>query len=162
LAFKLKILPECDLLLQSYSGPVGATDFEAVWQILSGATEYRADFDDIAILGPDADYSDVAHDVSRAQASRFVEYHHVRQGRPKHAAFICHNDMQRAMARLFGAYVKAHGPAHVGIECFTQLKPALEWIGPSKGPGRQLDHRLITRLVREMGDDWCCADEAAE
>ena len=162
MAYKLKILSEMELCLLSYSGHVEPKDFEEVWERAGAAKDYSPAFDDIAILCPDADYSDIAYEVVLRQSIRFVELYQVSNlKREKRCAFVCSNEMQIAMATMFGAVVSSHGVRDFGFEAFTSLGPALQWIENGARSGRTLDRLKIDNVIHQLGAAWCLTRSAA-
>jgi hypothetical protein len=156
MAVKLKILPEVELCVLAYSGMVQQKDFEEVRRLVKAAPDYSPQFDDLVLLGPDADYSDVAHDKASEQARKFVEDFRAKQlERAKRCAFICSNDMQATMAKMFSAYVYSQSPPNVEVDVFMSLDPAIDWIETGVGPSLILDRPRIADLLRQMGQDWC-------
>ena len=156
MAYQLKIIGSMELCLLVYSGRVQATEFDAVWRVTEGTPEYSPEFDDIGLLAPDADYSDISHEVALRQSIRFVEAFRGKSlKRKKHCAFVCSNEMQITMAKMFGAYVYGQGVPNVAVEAFTSLEPALNWIADDAKSARRLDRSEIARLATQMGAGWC-------
>ena len=157
--FRLTVLPQFEASLLIYSGRVSTVDFEGLWKEIEESKEYKSEFDDFLFLGPDADFSDVAFHMSRSEARKLVQrYPSSPEHRMKHSAFICANEIQAAMVRLFWAYVLSQGPSNVAIGCFSTFEAAADWV---EGPRRRLDRALLTDLAAQMGQSWCLADSAA-
>lgn len=160
--YKLRVLPQDGLCLLVYTGKVSEADFDDVWRAVAASDDHYPTIDDLVILAPDADYSDIGHDLAIEQAQHFVELQDKgRTGDHKYTAFVCANDMQVIMTRMFAAYVMTHGPAYVRIETFRDVDSALDWLQPSKGSGRRIDRQDVKRRLREMGQGWCCGEAAA-
>jgi len=156
MAYKLKILGDMELCLLVYSGRVQAKDFDGIRETLEHAPDYSWEFDDIAVLGPDADYSNVVHDVAFQQSIRFVEaFRKTNLKRGKHCAFVCSNDIQVAMSKMFGAYVYCQGVPNIEVGAFASMEAALDWIEKGTKPGRKIDRAEIARVITHMGAGWC-------
>lgn len=162
MAYKLRILPQDCLCLLAYSGKVEQADFEGIWRDVAVAEGYRPDMDDLVVLGPDADFSDIAHHMSIEQAQKFVEARDAAgTRRRKHSAFVCGTEMQVVMTRMFSAYVLSLGSSDVCTETLRDLDGALDWIGSSRDDGPPIDAKEVKRQLREMGHGWCCGEAAA-
>jgi len=152
---KLKIVQELELSLLVYFGTVSATELDEVWQLLDATPTYSPHFDDITLLAPDADYSDIAPEVAMAQSQKFVEAFRTNAlKRPKRSAFLCSTNMHIAMARMFGAFVYSQAVPNLDVRDFTSLEEAIAWIESAK-PGRNIDRVGIERLLIHMGEEWC-------
>ena len=162
MAYKLTFLPHMELSILGYSGPVSQADFDGVWAQVSESKDYDSYFDDLVILGPDADYSGVEYHVSMEQSRKFVEINQVLlHKKPKRTAFICATDMQVLMVHMFVAFVRANGRDQNQVECFRSSAPALAWIEDSKGPDRSLDRAEIRLVIAAINQAWCVDKEAA-
>lgn len=156
--YKLKILPELDLFILNYSGHVAPADFHDVSEVIEASPEFDASMDDLVLLSPDADYSDVAYELTRVRAGRFVQRTAALR-RPKYGAFICGGELQLKMARMFASFAKANAPTHVHVDCFEGLDAALDWI--ECGTRRRRDRDPIRQVITEMDEAWCLSGTEA-
>lgn len=154
---RAKILPGSKLIVIGYTGLIRRAEEEGLFEAAADPN-YHLGFDELILLAPDATYANFAHEISRADAREYVEL--LRQAKigPKRSAFVCSNELQRAMARLFSAYVRADGPELLTVENFPSLAQAIDWLQPSK-PERSLDSLEITRVACELGQSWCCSED---
>jgi hypothetical protein len=105
-------------------------------------------------------YSSVAHDAAAEQARKFVEeFRAKRLERVKRCAFICSNDMQATMSKMFGAYVYSQSAPNIEIASFMSLDKALDWIEMGERP--KLDRPRIADALAQMGQSWCLGHSAA-
>ena len=156
MAYKLKILSDMELCLLVYSGRVHGKDFEGVWHALEEAPDYSWEFDDIAVLGPDADYSDVEYEVASRQSIRFVDaFRKSNLKRRKRCAFVCSNEMQVSMSKMFGAYVYSQGVPNIDVAAFTSMETALDWIESGTSSEREIDRSEVASVIAQMGARWC-------
>ena len=162
MAHSVKVLPQFELTILGYSGRLSAADFDGVWNALATNKESRVEFDDIAVLAPDADYSDVAYEISMAQAERYVRAHRPPNlCVPKRSAFLCANEMQATMARMFAAFVQVSGCTNVQILAFTSLQSTIAWFEREKSGRPIIDMKLVRAMLIEMGHGWCARSIAA-
>ncbi|MFZ1988484.1 MAG: STAS/SEC14 domain-containing protein [Alphaproteobacteria bacterium] len=157
MTYKLTILPQSELCLIAYSGRVTEGDLEAVRAALHSSSDHRPHFDELVAIGPDADYSEVSFEIARVRAQRYV----ANESSPiqlKRLAFVCANEVQLAMARLFDALVKADGPSNLEVNCFQHLSAAVAWLEQAKAAG-SIDRAQIRSILAEMGHAWCCSEE---
>jgi hypothetical protein len=156
--YKLRILPELDLFILNYSGRVGPADFLGVSEIIETSPEFDAGMDDLVLLSPDADYSEVAFELTRVRAGRFIQ-RTAALDRPKYGAFVCGGEIQLRMARMFATFAKANTPAHVHVDCFEGLDAAMDWVEANTGRCRERD--LIRQVITEMDEAWCLSGTEA-
>lgn len=162
MAYKLKILAHYDLSLFAYSGKVTPADFDGVWRDLAALKDYHPDIDGLIVLGPDADYSDFAHQMASGEAEKFaLEQAGDRPKKVKHTAVVCATQMQVVVTRMFAAYLMSYWPSLVEVACFRDLDAAIDWLEPANGDGRRIDRDEIKRQFRELGQGWCCGEDAA-
>jgi len=162
MAYKLKILSDMELCLLAYSGRVQAQDLDDVWRTAEAAPHYSPEFDDIALLAPDADYSDIDHDITLQQSIKFVDaYRKTNLKRPKRCAFVCSNEMQETMAKMFGAYVYSQGVPNIEVQSFTSLQLALDWVESGVRLTRKIDRAEVERVIVQMGAEWCLKSAVA-
>ncbi|MFZ1988485.1 MAG: hypothetical protein WAW96_01820 [Alphaproteobacteria bacterium] len=162
MAYKLKILPKQELLVLAYSREVLPSDFDEFWRAISVSPDYSPDFDDLVLLGPSTDFSEVSWDLTDKEAGKFVEsFKSLTPSREKRCAFICADKVLGAMAKMYGAYIHSRSPENVLIEQFATLDQALDWIDASKGASRKLDRAHIIKLLGQMGEQWCLRRSAA-
>ncbi|MFZ1988486.1 MAG: hypothetical protein WAW96_01825 [Alphaproteobacteria bacterium] len=162
MAYKLKILSDMELCLLAYSGRVQGKDFDGVWQTLEDAPDYSWEFDDIAVLGPDADYSDVESDVAFRQSIRFVDaFRKTNLRREKRCAFVCSNEMQVTMSKMFGAYVYGQHVPDIEVAAFTSMETALDWVESGARSARKIDRAEVARVIIQMGARWCLKSAVA-
>ena len=158
---KLKILGHIELSVLAYSGRVSATELDEVWQLLEVTPSYSPYFDDITLLAPDADYSDIAPEVALAQSQKFVEAFRAKAlERPKRSAFVCSTNMHVAMSRMFGAFVYSQAIPNLDVRDFMSVEEAIAWVEPAR-QGRKIDRAEIARVIDQMGADWCLKSSAA-
>ena len=162
MAHKLKILPDQELLVLAYSHEVLPGDFDAVWRAIGASPDYSSDFDDLVLLGPSTDFSAVSCDLTEKVAGDFVELiKDATAHREKRCAFICADNVLGAMAKMFSAYIYSRSPANVLIEPFATLDQAFDWIDASKGGSRKVDRAHVTKVLAQMGENWCLRRSAA-
>ena len=158
---KLKVLLEDELSVLVYSRRIQASEFDEVRQELDAIPGFSPLFDDLTLLAPDADYSEIAPEVAMAQAVKFVEaFSAMPLKRPKRCAFVCTTTMQVAMARMFGAFVYSRAIPNLDVRDFMSLEPALDWIDECR-PSRKLNRARIEKALDQMGERWCIKRNAA-
>lgn len=149
---KFMILPELDVFILNYSGHVVPDDFATVIKSATNSPDFDPGMTDLVLLSPDLDYSQVPFEMTRVQASRFVQ-RTASLKRPKFGAFICGGDAQMKMARMFSAFAMANAAPRVHVGCFGQLDEALDWV--EAGHRRKRDRGVIRQCVTDMGAAWC-------
>ena len=114
MAHKLKILPKDELIVLAYSHEVLPKDFDAIWRALSASPDYSPDFDDLVLIGPSTDFSEVSWDLTDKEAGKFVEFFkRLNWPREKRCAFICDDKVLGAMVKMYSAYIYSRSPGNV-------------------------------------------------
>ena len=154
--FKFRILPSSELCLLGYTGHVSASDLDGVWKATQTTADYSTELDDLVVLGPDAEYSEVATRLTQEHARKFVEMYSVEDRRPTKIAHVCANEMQVTMVRMFAAYIDSFASKGAQLGWFADLKSALTWIELGRASNCRIERAKVVRLLREMGHGWCC------
>lgn len=159
MAYSIKVLPGRGLCLFGYSGKLTQADFDGVWRELGACDFYRPEFDDLVVIGPDADYSDFQYAAASEEAERYARVRgSMTLQQAKRTAVICATDMQVVVTRMFAAYLKANSPSLVAVECFRDLGESIDWL---EAKDRPRDRDEIETHLRAMGHNWCCSAPAA-
>ena len=153
MAHKLKIVGEQELVVIVYSARVELDECAEIWRELEAAQEFAPHFDDLRLLAPDADCSDITADAAMFLAQKFVEpFRNRALSRLRRTAFICNDNMHVAMARMFGAFVNCEAVPNVEVADFQSLAVAFDWI--EIGRTHRLDRERVKKAVVQMGAGW--------
>jgi hypothetical protein len=158
MAYNVKIVPSQCLDVIFYSSLVTRVDFDAVWQILAESSEFKWDFDEIAMFGPDADVANLNFESVNAEAERFKTTYReqVKLERDRRIAIVVCSDLQALNAKMFLAYISTNPPPHLVFKLFNKVASTVAWIEAGRPAGhcaRQIDRGLIARTLVELEGD---------
>jgi len=154
MAYNVRILPRQGLDIIFYSSLVTRSDFDEVWRTLAESKDFKWDFDEIAVFGPDADVANLNFESVNAEAQRFKQTHEaVNIERNRRVAIVVSSHVQALNGKMFLAYIATNPPPHIEFKLFNSSEAGIEWIEegrPADHPARRIDRAEVDRTITEL------------